>query len=161
MKDLDLAYVRSMYHYDAATGRLVYRKSAGCRMAGDSVGWIDKGYLKTKVNRQKIPVHRLVWFMLYGYMPHVIDHINGDTLDNRLSNLRDVDYQGNARNTKVNKESKTGIMGVSWYHGKKWVAYIGKTPRTHLGYSKDFFEACCLRKSAEVKMKYHPNHGSR
>lgn len=158
---LNLDYVRNSYLYDGATGALTYRKSAGCRKAGDYVGWYDEGYLKTKVNGKKIAVHRLIWFLIYGELPDVVDHINGDTSDNRIINLRNVDATGNARNTKVNKLNKTGLMGVSWYHGRKWVAYIGKKPRTHLGYSTDFFEACCMRKSAEAKMTYHPNHGKR
>ena len=158
---LDLGYVKDAYHYDPDTGLLSYRKSAGCRKAGDSVGWDDEGYLKTKVNGKKIAVHRLIWFLIYGELPDVVDHINGDTTDNRIINLRNVDATGNARNTKVNKLNKTGLMGVSWYHGRKWVAYIGKKPRTHLGYSTDFFEACCMRKSAEARMTYHPNHGKR
>lgn len=157
----DLGYVRKTYKYDAGTGALVYASSAGCRKKGASVGWLDGGYLKTKVNRKKIPVHRLIWFMVYGHMPEIIDHINGDTTDNRIVNLRDVGAGDNARNTKVNKGNTSGLMGVSWYHGCKWVAYIGKTPRKHLGYSRDFFEACCLRKSAEVNMNYHENHGKR
>lgn len=158
---LTLDYVRNSYLYDPDTGMLTYRKSAGCRKAGDSVGWVDEGYLKTKVNGRKIPVHRLIWFLVYGEMPNVIDHINGDTSDNRIANLRNVDITGNNRNTKVNRLNTSGLMGVSWYRGKKWIVYIGKTPRTHLGYSTDFFEACCMRKSAEAKMTYHPNHGKR
>lgn len=158
---LDLDYVRAMYSYNPYTGSLVYRKSAGCRRAGDLVGWLDEGYLKTKVNRKKITLHRLIWLIVFGELPEVIDHINGVKTDNRLSNLRNVDVRQNNRNTKVNRLNKSGLMGVSWYHGVKWVAYIGKTPRTHLGYSVDFFEACCLRKSAEAKMLYHTNHGKR
>ena len=158
---LDLDYVRSAYRYDPDTGILFYAESAGCRKAGDTVGWEDGGYLKTKVNRKKVPVHRLIWFIVYGEMPEIIDHINGNRTDNRLCNLRNVDAVGNARNTKVNKANTSGIMGVSWYRNKTWVAFIGKIPRTHLGYRDDFFEACCLRKSAEAKMVYHQNHGRR
>lgn len=157
----DIDYLRDMYVYNQYTGSLVYKKSAGCRKVGDSVGWMDGCYLKTKVNRKKIAVHRLIWLIVFGELPEVIDHINGDTTDNRLTNLRNVDARENSRNTKINKLNKSGLMGVSWYHGKKWVAYIGKAPRTSLGYSTDFFEACCLRKSAEAKMLYHINHGKR
>lgn len=158
---LDLDYVRNAYSYDPDTGLLSYRKSAGCRKAGDFVGWVDEGYLKTKVNRKKISVHRLIWFLVYGELPVVVDHINGDTTDNRIINLRNVDAVGNTRNTKVNRLNTSGLMGVSWYHNRKWAVYIGTKPRTHLGYSSDFFEACCRRKSAEAKMMYHPNHGKR
>ena len=158
---MDLDYMRKTYNYDSETGIVTYAVSAGCRKKGSQVGWLDGGYLITKVNRKKVRLHRLIWMLVFGEEPNCIDHINGNTTDNRLCNLRNVDPTGNARNTKVNRLNRSGLMGVSWYHGKKWVAYIGKKPRTHLGYSTDFFEACCLRKSAEARMLYHPNHGKR
>lgn len=42
-----------------------------------------------------------------------IDHLNGDTLDNRKSNLRITDVKGNRRNTHFRSDSKTGIVGVN------------------------------------------------
>lgn len=76
---LDLDYVRNAYSYDPDTGFLSYRKSAGCRKAGDFVGWVAEGYLKTKVNGKKISVHRLIWFLVYGELPVVVDRIDGNT----------------------------------------------------------------------------------
>lgn len=34
-----------------------------------------------------------------------------------------------------------------------------KINRNYLGRFFDFFEACCVRKSAEIKLNYHKNHG--
>lgn len=43
-----------------------------------------------------------------------IDHINGESLDNRKSNLRKVSRQINIQNSKSKKENKFGIRGVSY-----------------------------------------------
>ena len=43
-----------------------------------------------------------------------IDHINGESLDNRKSNLRKVNRQINIQNSKPRKENKFGIRGLSY-----------------------------------------------
>jgi len=47
-----------------------------------------------------------------------VDHINRDTLDNRLVNLRVVDGRTNVLNCKLNRNNKSGMSGV-WYDQKK------------------------------------------
>lgn len=55
-----------------------------------------------------------------------IDHINGDTRDNRRSNLRVASGSENARNAKLYKNNTTGYKGVSWNKKRKgYTAVIG------------------------------------
>jgi hypothetical protein len=56
----------------------------------------------------------------------LIDHINGDPLDNRRSNLRIVTHSQNGMNRKgAMPNSTTGIRGVSYDRFRdKWVAYV-------------------------------------
>lgn len=55
----------------------------------------------------------------------VIDHINHNTLDNRITNLRFITKSGNSQNRLgAQKNSLSGVRGVSWdKEKKKWVAY--------------------------------------
>ena len=89
------------------------------------------------------------------------DHINGEREDNRWDNLRSVDAGENSKNTKKRSDNTSGIQGVHWAkRNKHWHVYINeKGGRTNLCYTHDFFEACCVRKSAELEYGFHQNHG--
>lgn len=81
-----------------------------------------------------------------------IDHINGNTLDNRRANLRVVTHQENMMNKSDYKNSSSGVKGVHINSQGLWVARIqvgGK--RIFLGSSKDKDKMIKLRLEAERK----------
>ncbi len=53
---------------------------------------------------------------------------------------------------RINRNNVTGIPGVSFdYTRQRWVANINTDVGRMVFYTSDFFEACCLRKSLELK----------
>ena len=55
-----------------------------------------------------------------------VDHINGDTLDDRKCNLRLCTASQNSQNRSKEKRNTSGFKGVSWdRRNKKWRAMIG------------------------------------
>ena len=83
---------------------------------------------------------RLIWLYMTGDWPeHHIDHINGNSIDNRWCNLRDITCQENLRNQKIRKNNRSGKAGVYWCNTKKrWIAKgsvveNGKNQAKHLG----------------------------
>ena len=106
------ARIREYLAYDPLTGELWWKKSPhGLIPVGTPAGSLSpKGYLKVRTGGRCFFVHRVAWFLTYGEWPQLLDHRDGDTLNNRLKNFRIADNQQNTRN-RVRK-SKTGFKGV-------------------------------------------------
>ena len=81
-----------------------------------------------------------------------IDHINGDKLDNRKSNLRICTMQQNSFNKGVQTNNTSGTTGVFWDKSKnRWVALIQiNRKQIYLGTFKEKEDAIQARKQAEI-----------
>ena len=86
----------------------------------------------------------------------VVDHINGNRLDNRKSNLRTCTQAENTRNVGKKKcNGKSSYPGVTYYGWKAQITLDGKT--INLGYFNTEKEAIQARITAEEK--YHGEFG--
>ena len=68
-----------------------------------------------------IVMHRVIMSPPKGF---VVDHINGDGLDNRRENLRVCTQQENSWNSKKKSTNKSGVKGVCRHSSGKWRATI-------------------------------------
>ena len=125
--------VRYLLNYDPKTGSLTWKpKHLSGRKAGEEVGTIWAGRYQVGIDRKHYRSARIIWFWMAGEWPeHSIDHINGNPLDNRWCNLRDVTTSINNQNQrKPHKRGSTGYLGVT-PSGKKFVAQIRYDGKRH------------------------------
>lgn len=100
----------------------------------------------------KVQLHRI----LAGAFPgEVVDHINGDTLDNRLVNLRVCTNAENIRNSRKRASSGSSYKGVSRIKGtERWRAQIMVNGRKmNLGSFRD--EQAAARRYDEKARELH------
>lgn len=105
--------------------------------------------------RESFQLHRVIMNAPKGLQ---VDHINGDTLDNRGSNLRVVTSAQNCQNRKAaNTGSKSGIRGVHWFAPtSNWRVIInvfGK--RYYLGAFQDKDEAGVVASRGRALLMSH------
>lgn len=139
------------YHED---GYLIRKKNG--KPTGQHAN-TTQGYARVKVGGRMLRAHRVIYAIIHGEMPAgQIDHINGNRVDNRIENLRDVSHSENQHNHKTPENNTSGFTGVGWHAPlQKWVSRIKVNNRTlHLGYFENLEDAVKARKMA--KIKYHP-----
>ncbi len=153
-----------LFPIDGGRPQDVLRRIWNTKYVGKKAGTINKnGYCDLHVFGNHIYAHRACWAIHYGSYPtQNIDHINGDSCDNRIANLRDVTVRQNAQNMRKNKLNKSGVTGVFWDSARaKWNSSIRHGGNINLGRFDTFEDAVNARKIAEIKYGFHPNHGTR
>lgn len=146
--------LRELLCYDSDTGVFTWRMRraphvpAGC-CAGSKQ---HNGYVKIVIDKQQNWAHRLAWLYVHGIHPNIIDHIDGDKSNNRISNLRPCTQSQNAANGKTRNTNKSGTPGV-WLRPDtgKYTAFIGVNgKKRNLGCFETAAEAAAVR-TAEAR----------
>lgn len=82
----------------------------------------------------------------------IMDHIDGNTMDNRKQNLRETTRQKNMFNVKTPASNKTGHKGIYKTASGKFQVKINIDKKAvYLGTYKTYEEALKIRKAAEIK----------
>ena len=111
----------SAFTADFKIGRLYWRSPPKnhAQRRGDEAGFINigkgnnKNYWQIRCFGRTFKRGRIIFLMAYGHWPSpVLDHINGDSLDDRLSNLRECNFSQNVMNSRARTRSHNLPRGV-------------------------------------------------
>ena len=136
----DLALLRQIFRYDAEQG-VLYHATRPLSMFKNERYWRawhtkysgkpisnnqGRGYSVVSIAGPSYPISRVVYKLHHGIEPPaVVDHVNGNTHDNRIANLRGATWAQNLMNRPRQSNNKTGYKGVYWCsHFNRFVAQI-------------------------------------
>lgn len=98
--------------------------------------------------------HRMIYYLCHGELPVILDHIDGDPLNNSIYNLRAATPSQNCMNKKPKAHSTSKYLGVSWERVRgKWHVSI-KTLNSH----KFLGRFTCEKEAAQAYNKAAVEH---
>jgi hypothetical protein len=138
--------LRRELRYDPDTGNFWWLVPCTGRQMNRPAGSIRRGngsrlqtIWRICFHNRRYPAHRLAFLYMTGECPVEVDHIDGNTLNNRWSNLRAATRSENL----YNRPSASRFKGACFHKRiRMWQSYISKDGRRiHLGYFKTAEEA--------------------
>lgn len=115
--------------------------------------WHVRAHRTQKVRGQKFAVI-MARFIMDAPPGTEVDHVNGDTLDNRRCNLRVCSSSQNKYNRAATVANTSGFKGVSFHKSRgKWQAGIKRDKEKHwLGYFQSAEEAARAYDAAALRL---------
>lgn len=158
---------------DRYAGKNYNRKVAVC---GDIAGSLQKsGYYLVPINLVNFRAHRLIYKMHnHDFDERLdIDHIDRDSQNNRIENLRAVSPRVNSRNLNISSNNRSGVTGVRFEIKLKTFQYYTAELKVvgHKKLSKSFsiskygeeeaFRLACAERNNFVSLvgDFTENHG--
>lgn len=139
--------LREWVTYDSLHGELISKSTGNAYKSVDV-----HGYVFMYAHGRKWRVHRVIWYFEKGTLPDVVDHVDGNRLNNHISNLREASFKQNSYNCKrkTNSSPYKGVTKAKTGRYRACITADGK--KEHLGYFKTPEEAARAYNSALLKL---------
>lgn len=150
----ELELLEKYLQYDSEAGIAYWKKSPARNTKAWTVAGTKKpDYWVIRFQNSEYQAHRIFWYLHYKEDPaeNLVDHIDGNKYNNKISNLRLVNHAQNQMNqTKAKSTNKTGVLGVCWDKAaQRYKAFITvDKKKKHIGHYKTLEEAAVARQLA-------------
>jgi hypothetical protein len=145
MASRDISYEEAKANFIEVDGQ-VYKK----------VGSINGGgYVTVGYKNSCVLASRLIFLLHHGYIPEIVDHMDGNPKNNKITNLRASNKSTNAMNKTVRVDNKLGVKNVCWHKRiKKYAVGLSvNKKRKNIGYFDDLELAELV--AIEARNKFH------
>ena len=142
--------------FEYKDGELYWKEKVSHKVViGKIAGDIVNGRRRVRFNKKTSLVHRVVFCMHNGYLPNLIDHVDGNPLNNRIENLREATHCQNSMNSKKPITNTSGCKHVSWKKDRqKYKVEMAVNKKVmFFGYYEDLELADLV--ANEARAKYH------
>jgi len=112
----------------------------------------DVYYAQRRAGKRIVSMHREILGLQYGDK-QIVDHANGNGLDNRHQNLRFATPSQSVINRRLSTRNKTGYRGVSYFQGRYRAFIYLRREQYYLGSFTTDKEAALAYNAAAPK--YH------
>lgn len=140
VKVIDVSEILSKVRYDESSPTMLRWICKGRNIQEGAVAGSkhSAGYYEVRINTELYLVHRVVWVIHGNTLDSnmVIDHIDGDRKNNKISNLRQISNLHNSHNSSVKSNNKTGYVGVSFSKSRN--RYVACCQIDHKCYKNQF-----------------------
>ena len=120
--------LNELLDYDPVTGVLTWTHNAHKKVRGKVAGTLRRdGYLQLRIDNKFYGAHRVCYYIHHHHLPEMIDHINNNRNDNRITNLRESNPHHNQQNRS---DTKRNGYSVSYY--REHNLPIPQSARDHL-----------------------------
>jgi hypothetical protein len=120
-------FLEKNFRYE--NGELYRTTKRGGQSIGAMAGWITncngRPYKKMTVDGKSVYLHHAIFLLHHGFLPKYIDHIDQNSLNNKIENLRAATQSQNMGNSRKKYTNTSGYKGVTWRKDtNKWTAGI-------------------------------------
>ena len=169
----DQSYLRERFDYEPLTGVLTWKKREDKSRAAAIFNSVHAGkeagnlhgktyrHIQVYLNGKNYKAHRLIWKLVTGEEPDVINHLNHDATNNQWANLENVDQSLNCLNASRRSDNASGKTGVSWDDtNKKWVVQVQRGKSRFKKRFADFDAAVSAAEAKRKELGFCDQHGA-
>lgn len=158
LEDWMVDEVKSSFAYEPNSGvllRLFGQDSGECGV--NRCGVLSVEHAFSNGEQRRLYVHRVAFLLMTGNQPEIVDHVDGNRLNNKFSNLREATTSQNNRNrgikgshTTISSGLRVGVTVVNRSYGSYFMARIKVGEKTLRRTFKKYSDACAQRVEWEV-----------